>query len=495
MTRVPWLLAWRSLADRPWRAALLLLGYGMGVAVMISLLSVGEALLAQARDPNLAAGGDLVLLPAGVDPAVLKVNGVTGLYLSIPNAAFITRELLLGPRFAAAIAAAAPEMRDRQIYVRVRGRVAPAVASAGVPSLDRAAGAHEGVPGAADTGADRAWLDPVSDAFYNRGDRFHEPTAAERAAWAEWDYVTFLDPSSRTYGYLTLLAGGTGRGAIVLRVRRPGRPVEDVAVPAAVGARDVSTTTAAQRIGPGRVWVSSGGYRIVVRDPRLAADLTLTPVPGLYLPPAESEESALRSGYVVPVLRGWLTGTIATRGGVLRLTRAEAYHDHNWGTWRGVTWEWGEASAGTGAMLYGELHAPDPGLAAAVRPAVLFLWAPGATAANGFAGVFEVKRLLYGAWHAGPVVRGHPVRVPGEIVLDAAAGPDRVHVRARVWDALASSPLGASGSGAAMPDRAFLQLRTVDDVSGTVDGRPFAWTGQGASETYVAVSGGRSGSR
>ncbi|HLJ61683.1 MAG TPA: hypothetical protein VKZ50_18315 [bacterium] len=484
MTRVPWLLAWRSLADRPWRAALLLLGYGMGVAVMISLLSVGEALLAQARDPNLAAGGDLVLLPAGVDPAVLKVNGVTGLYFSIPNAAFVTREVLLGPRFGAAVASAAPEMRDRQIYVRVRARVAPAVASAGVPSLDRAAGAHEGVPGASDTRADRAWLNPVSTAFYDRIDGFHEPTAAERATWAEWDYLTFLDPASRTYGYLTLFAGGTGRGAIVLRLRRPGQPVEDVVVAAAVRPRDLATATAAQRIGPARVWVSSGGYRIVVRDPRLDADLTLTPVPGLYLPPAETEESALRSGYVVPVLRGWLTGTIATRGGVLRLTRAEAYHDHNWGTWRGVTWEWGEASAGTGAMLYGALHAPEEGLAAAVRPAALFLWAPETAAANGFVGVFEVKRLAYHGWHAGPVMRGRHVRVPGEIDLDAASGSDRVHVRARVWDALASSPLGASGG--AVRERAFLQLRTVDDVSGTIDGRPFAWTGEGASETYVA---------
>ncbi|HTD48291.1 MAG TPA: hypothetical protein VK881_13580, partial [bacterium] len=72
-----WMLAWRSLADRPRRSLLLLVGYGIGVAVMIALLSVGDALLAQARDRDLVSGGDVVLLPEGVDPSVLKVNGVT----------------------------------------------------------------------------------------------------------------------------------------------------------------------------------------------------------------------------------------------------------------------------------------------------------------------------------------------------------------------------------------------------------------------------------
>ena len=43
-------LALRHLTLRPGRTLLLLAGYGVGVAVMIVLLSIGEALLAQARD-------------------------------------------------------------------------------------------------------------------------------------------------------------------------------------------------------------------------------------------------------------------------------------------------------------------------------------------------------------------------------------------------------------------------------------------------------------
>ena len=47
------LIALRNFALRPWRSVFLLLGYSLGVAVMIVLLSIGEALLAQARDEKL----------------------------------------------------------------------------------------------------------------------------------------------------------------------------------------------------------------------------------------------------------------------------------------------------------------------------------------------------------------------------------------------------------------------------------------------------------
>ena len=52
------LLAFRNIIYRPWRSVLLFFGYGVGVAVMIVLLSVGEALLTQARDEKLV-GGDV----------------------------------------------------------------------------------------------------------------------------------------------------------------------------------------------------------------------------------------------------------------------------------------------------------------------------------------------------------------------------------------------------------------------------------------------------
>jgi len=485
VTRAPWLLAWRSLVDRPGRAALLLLGYGAGVGVMISLLSVGEALLAQARDPNLAAGGDVVLLPRGIDPAVLKINAVTGLYFSIPHAAFIVREVLSGPRFAPAIRAAAPEIQGRQVYVRVRGRTTLAIASAGVPSLDRAVGVPQAVPGAGDSASDRVWLDPASDAVYDAVDRFHTPSASARAAWAEWDYVSFLDPRTRTYGDLKLQNNGRGRGAVLFRIRRPGRPVQDIAIPATVAPTGLSTTAAVQQVGPARIWVRSGTYRITVRDPRLTADLELVPAPGLYLPPVERDVGPLRSGYSVPAVAGTMTGDIRAGETVLRLAGVPAYHDHNWGTWGGVTWDWGEASSPAGALVYGAIHLarPAPPIAA-VRPAVLFLWARRTSEAGGFVGAFEIRQLAYGGWRQGLAARGRRLRFPTEVSIEAAAGASRVSVRIRVWDALAGPPWGAVW-GVPAADASFLQLRGADDVSGVIDGQPFQWQGDGSSEAFV----------
>src|SRR5579864_3524500 len=147
MTPAAWLVARRALLDRPWRSALLLLGYGTGVAIMIGLLSVGDALLLQAQDRNLVAGGDLVVLPEGIDPAVIKVNGVTGLFLTIPNARFIVRDVIGGPRFRSGVIGAAPQLSARLLYVRAHGRIVAASGSAGIPSLDREAHAVRAVAG------------------------------------------------------------------------------------------------------------------------------------------------------------------------------------------------------------------------------------------------------------------------------------------------------------------------------------------------------------
>lgn len=494
--RVPWLLAWKSLSDRPWRSALLLLGYGLGVAVMVALLSVGDALLSEARDRDLAAGGDVVLLPQGVDPAVLKVNGVTGLYFTIPHAGFIVRDVLGGPRLAGDVAAAAPQLSGRLVYVRVRAKVIPAAASAGIPSLDQAAHATPAVPGAEDEPADRAWLDPAPADVLNATDHFHAPPPGDAGAWAEWDYFTFSDPRSGAYGYLTFLAGGEGRGAILFRLRLPGQAVEDLAIPVRIRPGALSTKTATQQLDPARVTIDGGQYRVIVQDPRLRVDLRLAPDAGFSLPPVELDEGSLISGYVVPAVRGRMTGTVRTARASLHLDRAPAYHDHNWGTWRGVTWEWGEASGPAGAILYGAIHtASATGVEAAGRPAALFLWASAGAHRGGLVGIFPVRSITYTAWRPGPRLGGHTLSVPGEVMIAAESGPDTVNVRVHIWDALASrapvgEPAGAQRvTGTARPPaRAFLQLRGEADVRGVVDGRPFAWTGPAASETFVPLT-------
>ena len=71
-------LAFRNLVIRPWRSLLLLAGFGLGVGVMIVLLSIGNAMVSQSREEKLIGGGDITILPEGVDVEVLKTGGVGG---------------------------------------------------------------------------------------------------------------------------------------------------------------------------------------------------------------------------------------------------------------------------------------------------------------------------------------------------------------------------------------------------------------------------------
>src|ERR1044071_1469535 len=136
-------LAFRNFVLKPWRSAFLLLGYALGVAVMIVLLSIGEALLAQARDEKLVGGGSITVLPEGIDVEVMKTGGLGGLFFSIDHARFIYRQLLAAPRLAAEVATVAPQIEGKLLYLRAAGRPAelPILASGEIPSRTLGVGA------------------------------------------------------------------------------------------------------------------------------------------------------------------------------------------------------------------------------------------------------------------------------------------------------------------------------------------------------------------
>src|SRR5215207_9009993 len=106
-------LGLRNMALRKWRTALLLGGYGLGVATMIVLLSIGEALVLQASDEKLIGGGDVTVLPEGIDVEVMKTGGLGGMFFSIDHSRFIHRQLLGGRRFADRVGAAAPQIAGK----------------------------------------------------------------------------------------------------------------------------------------------------------------------------------------------------------------------------------------------------------------------------------------------------------------------------------------------------------------------------------------------
>src|SRR5882672_6302516 len=130
-----WAFSLRPLVQRPWRTLFLLLGYAMGVAVMVVLLSVGEALLLQARDERLVGGGDITVLPQGIDVEVMKTGGLGGLFFSIDHARFIDQQLLASHRLADAVVAVAPQIESKLLYARLAsGREEPVLATGEIPS-------------------------------------------------------------------------------------------------------------------------------------------------------------------------------------------------------------------------------------------------------------------------------------------------------------------------------------------------------------------------
>ena len=62
-------LALRTLGAHPVRTAVLAAGFGVGVSVMVILLGVAEVVLEQARAPELAGGGHLVVTGGVADRA------------------------------------------------------------------------------------------------------------------------------------------------------------------------------------------------------------------------------------------------------------------------------------------------------------------------------------------------------------------------------------------------------------------------------------------
>src|ERR671936_400913 len=136
------LLARRNLTYRPWRTAFLRVGYGIGVGVMIVLLAIGEALLAQARDERLVGGGEITVLPEGIDVEVMKTGGLGGMFFSIDHARFVYLQLLAAPRLARDVRAVAPQIEGKLLYLRTADGVErPVRADGEIPSRTLGVGA------------------------------------------------------------------------------------------------------------------------------------------------------------------------------------------------------------------------------------------------------------------------------------------------------------------------------------------------------------------
>ena len=499
-----WLLARRNLAVRPGRTGLFLAGFALAVGVMIALLSVGEAIVEQARDKDLVGGADIVLVPAGSDVEVLKLGGVTAMFSTIPNARFVHRQLLSGPRFAGDIAADAPTWVGRPVFLRRRAG-APAIqalASATVPSLERAVGASALPPEWTDSPGESRFAALDGPALYDEMDHGHcpDPAHPDVARWAEWSYFNVLDAGSGRYAYLSFFVAGDARGgralgSLSIQLGAPGRPAVRHIFVVPVDSTAFPTDRAAVTIAGGgeqaTVRVVDGTYRLTARfrdrlgGAKVELDLDVVPRPRAFHPPMVLRGAdGFESGYVVPAVLARASGSITVGGTRTTFDGALAYHDHNWGYWRSAAWDWGQVQSADGrfALVYASVHAPelDRTGQGGRRFAIV-------SADDGFLGLLAPRAIEYGAWHGGPVVAGRAVRVPGTIRFAAAGEDDSLAVELKVEDVAASLPAGdPRGEGPALGGgRVFLQMRGTWTVRGRVGGRALAFTAPGAAETFV----------
>jgi hypothetical protein len=162
-------------------------------------------------------------------------------------------------------------------------------------------------------------------------------------------------------------------------------------------------------------------------------------------------------------------------GGCQNLVGAQSYHDHNWGVWRDVAWEWGEARAGDYTLLYGRLITDG----VADQPLFLYL-----VDSLGFVGLYRPRRIEYTDDRI-LVVDGRSVRVPSRASMRDERGDDHLSVTLEIEDAAATDVRKSNGGRpGSSGTRYFLQLKGTARVSGRIAGRTVAGTGQGFFETY-----------
>ena len=479
-------LAFRHLLVHKGRSLFLLLGYGLGVGVMIVLLSVGEAMLTQSADVALVGGGEITVLPQGIDIEAMRTGGVSGMFFGIERARFLTRQLLGGPRHSAQVRAVSPVIENKLVYLSLRGRSVAVRAGGEIPSRLAAVGAARSVVSGAwvDTPADSAWITPTSQQLYDELDRFHLP-ASDDSSWGEWHYFNVAAGPSEWW-YITYLVGGEvlhGKwgGQLLISHRTPDGRYERYreVVPSDLIVLD--TTRADLTLGRSQVIQRDGRY-ILTAEARgntgsLRLSLTVQPERYRFFPPINLREGAYPSGYVVPALSGTATGQICLGRRCTALIDAPAYHDHNWGVWRNVSWDWGAARGRHYNLLYGAVYAPEDTIGDAASGAPRLL-----VALVDSLGVRQILRAAAVTYEGErlPSQGGGP-GAPARFHFVAARDADTVRIETEIVDFQATDGPAAGGT------RRFLQMRGTFRLSGQVAGQPVEDAGEGFFETYVGT--------
>ena len=452
-------LAIRSLTAHPVRSAVLAAGFGVGVAVMAILLGVAEIVLDQSRAPGLVGGGDVLIRLSPQVPARLVLAG------TLQSDALRDRVRVASPG------------HTRTLFLLHDGRATRVQARGGIPSLERALGDEEttAVTEWMDLPTDVAWTEATPERVLRQIDRFHPiPDApAWGSSWAEWLYFNGRAADARFY--LTFIVGpaledGRRSAGVRLQLERNGRMETFTEASSPITEAD-ALRAPDLTIGRSSVRLDGMIYRVHLdladaRGRRLVGDLSIQASPGRLVPPLEiTGARGWRSGYVVPVMSGRLDGALDVAGERVSLNDGIGYHDHNWGFWQGVSWQWGQAQQGDLSLLYGRVF-PPPDAADPDR-------------VRGFVGLLGPD---------GPIGYTDEVTITEE--NDERGQPQRITVRARGgtmdvelrFDVTSVETTRMGGAMATGLD--FLQLRGQYTVTGRAAGRALDFRAAGAAETF-----------
>lgn len=460
-------LALRSLTAHPVRSAVLAAGFGFGVGVMAILLGVAEIVLEQAISPQLVGGGDVVVQLGQEVPARMVLNGTL-------------QAGTLRPR----VRVAAP-FQTTDVFLLHGGHTTRVFARGGIPSLERALDDREVADVAAwrDSPEDRAWTRAEPDAMLRQVDRFHPIPDVPRwsNSWAEWLYFNGRSGDARFY--LTFLVGPRtstgGRSAGVrLQLERHGH-METYSAGAVLTDAEVARAPDLT-IGASSVRLEAMTYHIHLDvggagsdrqlgrgAPHVVGDLVLHATPGRLLPPIEIHGiRGWRTGYVVPVMGGALDGSISVDGDRVSLDHGTGYHDHNWGFWEGVSWQWGQAQQRDLSLIYGRVFPPPEAADPEEFPG--FVGALGPDGPLGYATDVRIAETNAGRDQPRAIdIRARGPRIDLTMHFDVASA---------VVTHMAQGPL-ANGVD-------FLQLRGEYTVHGRAGGRDLNFSAPGAAETF-----------
>jgi hypothetical protein len=460
---------------------------------MIVLLSVGQAMLDQSRDVSLVGGGEVTVLPQGIDVEAMRTGGIGSMFFGVDRARFLVRQVFGGARHQNLVRTVSPTVEGKLLYLQRGNRVLPVRAGGEIPS--RAASVGSGLNLIAgswkDTPADSAYLAPSSQQLYDELDRFHIPPVAD-STWGEWHYFNIV-PSENEWWYITYLVGGEippdqheptvagrwGGQLLVTHRQADGKyhrfllrePSQRVRLDTARADLIVGGSSVTQRDGEYHMIGGASGSAGTLR-----IDVTLQPAANRYFPPVELRSDEFVSGYVVPGLVAHASGSICVAERCQKFRQVPAYHDHNWGVWRDVTWEWGAGRGKRLALLYGGVYGPERN-----QSEVAGVRSPFFLTLEDSLGVKQVLRFNTIHYSGSRPVRGRPgVTAPSQFNLVATRDQDSLRLEVKVEDALATS------SNAEGFRRAFLQMRGRFTLRGRVLGETVSDSGAGFFETYVS---------